>query len=67
MSAEKLGVEYTCQNCKKRKESVRSRSYKTKNYRGMCPDSFCASSCHSDMCFPKTATICDACEKLLAA
>jgi hypothetical protein len=63
---DKLGFEYTCQKCKKRKKDVHQRTFKGKHYVGPCGDSFCHSSCdNSGVCFQTTATICNACEKLL--
>jgi hypothetical protein len=66
MRTEKLGIEYKCQKCGKRKEDVRYRQVKLENYMGPCGDSFCAGSCTGSSCWPVSMTICNACTKLLA-
>ncbi len=66
MTKKILSFEMTCQKCRKRVESTRSREIHTKDYQGPCADSFCYASCDSTSCRPIRVTVCDACEKLLA-
>ena len=70
MSPEKtkrrLGVEFTCQKCKKGALSTRRRSIYTKDYVGPCADSFCYASCDSRACKPVDLTVCDDCAKALS-
>jgi hypothetical protein len=65
-AAEKLGIEYKCQNCGKRRPSTQHRTVYLKNYVGPCGDSFCFASCDMSTCHPKALTICDECKTRLA-
>lgn len=57
----RLPISKTCQKCKKRVESTRSRELYTKDYSGPCADSFCYASCDSSSCRPVHVTVCEAC------
>ena len=61
----RLGFEYTCQRCRKRVDSTRSRTIYTHNYQGPCGDSFCYASCDMDACRPISVTVCESCSKEL--
>lgn len=62
----KLGFEYTCQNCKKERETTCSRELYSKNFVGPCGDSFCYGSCDMSSCRPTHVKICDACTRKLS-
>lgn len=66
MAKTKLGFESTCQKCRKRVASTRSREIYTKNYEGPCGDSFCYASCDMSACRPIHVTVCDPCAKLMS-
>jgi len=63
---ENLGIKYTCQKCRKRRTTTRTRSIYTKDYTGPCGDSFCYASCDSSSCRPVEVVVCDPCAALMA-
>jgi hypothetical protein len=61
MSKEKLGIQYKCQKCGKRKLTIHRREIYTEKYEGPCGGSFCYASCDSSSCRPVYMTVCNEC------
>lgn len=55
-------LDKVCRVCGKVSDSVRLRTYTTKNYQGGCGDSFCWASCDMSACKPLTVRACEGCE-----
>jgi hypothetical protein len=51
-----------CECCGIVGNSVRRRTYRTKNFEGSCGDSFCYASCDLSSCKPITVNACEGCE-----